>query len=532
MRSLDFVAVTLVLITSQFGRCVGDSHTNCGLVELLYMSHDPRVYLIFARAHNRLQPINWLPPHLLARIFTVGADESRRFRPRVAWYSAFQDRVSHVCSHWRYVAILTPALWAYIDVTRPPPHKLASLYIMRTGPTSLLDINIEMRTRYLDRLSVCVHAWRDQVTQISKVFEFLVALGARMHRWRSLAICAKRPEPLFKAIGMINAHAAPALRFLRLRWKIGRFTGLNEEIESEECIRALHQSRFFSSLSPSLHSVDLISVPWYFVLTQPSLFRGLTKLSLTAACSVRLFSGFGNLLLSNPRLETLSIASGFAKPADWDFDFKPAIVRMTSLRWLAISTSTHINWVLCVTQSIDAPLLQKLALSSRSECDPKMADLVRYIATGNASSDNFAIGNSDLATKPIYPSLRELDISEFRITYYNLKYLLSALPSVSRIAMSADQAEVLGEEPWVLPNLAYLDFPGVPYSLLGNLLQLREEAGVPIKAVDLLLNCWEDEVVDELPATVDLEEHWQPDPEQDWDDSDPEDSRKVNVITL
>ncbi|ETW77498.1 hypothetical protein HETIRDRAFT_421621 [Heterobasidion irregulare TC 32-1] len=62
---------------------------------------------------NRLPPVSRLPPELLVSIFSLlAADEAPtvRYRISLGWIV-----VSHVCSHWRRVALDSPVLWANIN---------------------------------------------------------------------------------------------------------------------------------------------------------------------------------------------------------------------------------------------------------------------------------------------------------------------------------------------------------------------------------------------------------------------------------
>jgi hypothetical protein len=66
------------------------------------------------RERNAKSGINTLPPELLARIFclaqTEGVDYLYWNRPSILRYYFF----THVCSHWRQIAVSTPSLWSNI----------------------------------------------------------------------------------------------------------------------------------------------------------------------------------------------------------------------------------------------------------------------------------------------------------------------------------------------------------------------------------------------------------------------------------
>lgn len=63
---------------------------------------------------NTLAPISCLPPEILCEIFTFTARviHTRAFDPR--WIGS----MTHVCQHWRDVALACPSLWVYIFMDR------------------------------------------------------------------------------------------------------------------------------------------------------------------------------------------------------------------------------------------------------------------------------------------------------------------------------------------------------------------------------------------------------------------------------
>ncbi|KAI0277169.1 hypothetical protein BGY98DRAFT_901925, partial [Russula aff. rugulosa BPL654] len=64
---------------------------------------------------NTLVPISGLPPEILARVFHVLVHEEPPFsrRRNLGWI-----RVTHVCRHWRQVALDDSSLWARISGTQ------------------------------------------------------------------------------------------------------------------------------------------------------------------------------------------------------------------------------------------------------------------------------------------------------------------------------------------------------------------------------------------------------------------------------
>ncbi|KAF8066613.1 hypothetical protein FPV67DRAFT_1781145 [Lyophyllum atratum] len=65
------------------------------------------------RRHNELSVIFRLPPEILATVFRCTIEPSE-LEYRLRWF-----RVSHVCSHWRRVALECPSLWSDIPFSCP-----------------------------------------------------------------------------------------------------------------------------------------------------------------------------------------------------------------------------------------------------------------------------------------------------------------------------------------------------------------------------------------------------------------------------
>ncbi|RDB25738.1 hypothetical protein Hypma_006084 [Hypsizygus marmoreus] len=66
---------------------------------------------VLKRQRNAIAPISKLPPETLCNIFQHVRDADREQSPGcINW-----ARVSHVCAHWREIAINFPSLWTYIE---------------------------------------------------------------------------------------------------------------------------------------------------------------------------------------------------------------------------------------------------------------------------------------------------------------------------------------------------------------------------------------------------------------------------------
>ncbi|KAF6756718.1 hypothetical protein DFP72DRAFT_963897 [Ephemerocybe angulata] len=77
--------------------------------------------------HNSLSPINRLPPEVLSDIIIQGSSQSRK--ESLLWI-----RLSHICKHWREVALDCASLWSDISFQNPT---LTSVMLSRTKSAPL-----------------------------------------------------------------------------------------------------------------------------------------------------------------------------------------------------------------------------------------------------------------------------------------------------------------------------------------------------------------------------------------------------------
>ncbi|KAF8066615.1 hypothetical protein FPV67DRAFT_1495705 [Lyophyllum atratum] len=111
------------------------------------------------RRYNELSLISRLPPELLATIFMCTIGWSELDRSRVPWFC-----VSHVCSHWRRVALETPSLWSDIPLNCPRWAK----EMMARSKMSPLTITV-MCGYYTRRSTAAVRAALSQLSRIRKL---------------------------------------------------------------------------------------------------------------------------------------------------------------------------------------------------------------------------------------------------------------------------------------------------------------------------------------------------------------------------
>lgn len=429
-----------------------------------------------------------------------------------------------VCSHWRNVAINSPALWTYIYISKPPTldgqHVL--LYLARSGPTTPLVIDIEMRTYYLSDLAD--DSLEEQVNSARETFDFLVAHGGTTERWDSFIFCAKLPSVLFEAVRFLNTKSAPSLRFLSLWWK----TRMDSDAEDQEheCLSrsdlSVQDRTVSGSKMPLLRNLDLNALPIFYEAKHSSqLATSLTRLKLVASLNPYPLPKLHALLSSNLQLESLTLSAGLA--TSFDSELTTPRIHLPFLRSLSLDFKSCSRWAWGIIDMVDAPGVEHLHLSLAPDSET-IVELVNHMTIGVSknrftSVEQAILNGQPIPYKPIYPSLRHLIIESNSAFPDTFRTVLSIFPTVTHASLPDAELRLLRTAPWVFPNLECIS-TGIP-SMLCSVLHLREEAGLPVKKVEISRgSLW----AYDWPGSVEVVERRVPSPiadsdiDDDWDD--------------
>ncbi|KAF8604075.1 hypothetical protein BDV93DRAFT_522884 [Ceratobasidium sp. AG-I] len=440
------------------------------------------------QADNAKQPINSLPSELLSRIFAVGDEEQRSERLKNTRYSGLQDIAIQVCRHWRNVAIDSPALWTYIHISKAPSlgGKHVLLYLARSGPTTPLVIDIEMRTRYLHSLADVT--LEKEVNSAREILDFLVSHGATTDRWSALFFCAKTSSVLFEVVSFLNAKSAPALQLLSLWWK--SWMAFDSDAQEHDSLSrpalSVWDRTIFSSQVPQLRSLDLNMLPiFYEVNHSPPLITSLTHLKLIASLNPYPLPKLHALLSSNLQLQSLTLSAGLT--GRFDSELTTSRIHLPFLRSFSLDFKSCWRWAWGIIDMIDAPTVEHLhlALSLDSEM---IVELVNRMTTG-VSKDRFAsisqalFDGQSIPYRSIYPLLRHLVIESNSAIPDMFKPLLAIFPTITRVSLPDLALPLLAAAPWVLPNLEYISTE-MP-SVLSSVLHSRARAGFFVKKIEI-----------------------------------------------
>ncbi|QRW16749.1 F-box-like protein [Rhizoctonia solani] len=398
--------------------------------------------------------INRLPPEILADIFFIGTDCDRGIWGSEPQIIGFQHTASHVCSHWRDVAISTPKLWNFIHIFGLP-NEYTALYIARAGNT-LLDVLVDMfklvpfpNFPYNSSLST---------KPTIKILQFLTRHGAGANRWRSLLVRFPESDLLPMFIGYLNNNSPAYLRLLHFECASWSF---NQTDDTDQLI-----------LADDLEDIVRIN-PSHFLLG--SSFQD---------CASPYSTGLTGLLRSNPQLESLSLQSGdFYRPNIQDHSTIQPVL-LSALRSLYISAVDNATWVIHVLSTIKAPNLTQLTIQSFNRCvfgGNAREELVSYLAYG--SNTSIGSGNWDSTYAPAYPSLKSFNTFHFPCRKKEFTDLMKSMPQITHLIARRKQAEWLSEAPWMVPTLELLEVPHICIDGAMKILRLRAEASTPIQSI-------------------------------------------------
>ncbi|KAG6903426.1 hypothetical protein C0995_005449 [Termitomyces sp. Mi166 len=405
------------------------------------------------RLINQAKPINTLPPEILCQIFEAARHSTCDFRP---WDLLDQRKllpitVSQVSRYWREVALNSPLLWSYIDISPPWSFNTICLALSR-AQTCPLTINLTIPSIAFGNLLA-----PSVINASANILCDLIA--PCIPRCRKLVIKGDfcQLEPLFIAIiQTIHSSPAPLLKQLVIHpTSVGHLISKNQLCTFIQGIPVLSHLRVTSAMVPTLPSLNT-----------------LTALHLTAADrrSITL-AEFSALSISSPYLDTLAIYDN-AICGPWPPE---ATIDFPSLRSLRIYGSfMSVSDLLRVVQ---APLLEDLVIAPFA-----MNDLAEYREHISHSPPKFT-GLKSITLSPVSTSgFAQLEEAAECFPTVELVMIPNIHPDSFRDVFTGDNTNV------VWPNLKVLALRNVDCKNVEKLLavvEFIEAAGRPLETLYL-----------------------------------------------
>ncbi|KAL0566065.1 hypothetical protein V5O48_015953, partial [Marasmius crinis-equi] len=272
----------------------------------------------------------------------------------------FQMLVSHVCKHWREVALETPTLWTSMNFCFGSSIESAKVWVERSKSQPLeitIDCSLpdefevsetdsEDEDEDVDQVMVDGTTNQDQdqtpktepdppILSTNQILEFLTIITPHVDRWRSFRLVASHYNRIYPVLEKLaECPSASSLESLELYHHDD-----NDEYEFFPETEYKKGLLLFHGHAPKLRSVSFwgVHIDWDASL---SFLQGLHDIELAYhANDVRpSFRSFAKMIEASPELETLSLStSGPAPEEDDDQDKKwTGTIEIPSLKELVL----------------------------------------------------------------------------------------------------------------------------------------------------------------------------------------------------
>ncbi|KAG6811824.1 hypothetical protein H0H92_005684 [Tricholoma furcatifolium] len=458
------MTVSLRSAPSSFDDCTTKTAAHLSAVPQGDMvSHVPavkraRLSTLYQRLHsfNQATPIGSLPPEILCYIFELAHLKAGNFRP---WHHPDQRRpvpftVSQVSGHWREVALNSPLLWSYVDISPPWSFTSICLALCRTKDCPL-TINLTITDIAFGSLLTpsVINASASVLCGI---------LAPHIPRCRKLIVKGDftQLEHLFTSL-MKTLHNSPTPFLEQL---VFLPTGVRHTLAKLQPYSLGHEA-------PLAH----LRVTTGMVQSLP--FVGdLTSLHLATGDRTALeLSDFTAIASSCPRLATLAIFDE-AVYGPWPLE---ALVDFPSLRSLQIYGS--FMSVSDLLRVVEAPLLEDLVIAPFTRDD--LADYYQYTRHREVEG-----------LDPKFATLRSITLSPVNSSCFALTEAAECFPDVELVMIPNIHADsfrdIFTDEcaELVWPNLQGLALRNIDLQSMERLLSVitfRETSGNPLKTLYL-----------------------------------------------
>ncbi|KAJ3570297.1 hypothetical protein NP233_g4505 [Leucocoprinus birnbaumii] len=150
---------------------------------------------------NQASPpmIDVLPPEILSAVFAL-LRQTRRYRQLLP----FQVQLSHVCRHWRQVALSTPQLWSTISIFSSESQLCTNEWLTRSC-TVPLDVRLDLYKA--DCRGVLTPGW---------IGDNLSLIAQNADRIRSLFLITVKEVNVYHTLELFRQADAPLLERLRV----------------------------------------------------------------------------------------------------------------------------------------------------------------------------------------------------------------------------------------------------------------------------------------------------------------------------
>ncbi|KAI0713414.1 hypothetical protein C8Q76DRAFT_857263 [Earliella scabrosa] len=297
------------------------------------------------RRTNASLLVNSLPPELLAHIFATVATGS-------AWNNAHIVRATHVCWHWRTIAIQNPSLWTRLVIHRSVHTDAIAEFLRRSGTMPL-------------SFTVRVENVAGSPGGMNCILQFVIP---NIHRVRALHISIARGlgSTFYSCLASLHSPA-PILEVFSVTiigvlsvWP--RTAGPTQALERP----------LFGGTAPSLRTLTIAEVrPTDLPVLSPDTFNAnITTLKLVYNNNLPDLKRLHSLLAACPHLEVLDVTGNYPAPPPED----------PTVHVLALPPSTRIVSLSSPTPHTIRALLSSLSLPPTCTIQVRISSAVRVNA--------------------------------------------------------------------------------------------------------------------------------------------------------
>jgi hypothetical protein len=490
---------------------------------------------------NALSPISSLPPEVFAAIFSLLCPLSPDRNPD---RHLARLRVSHVCHHWREIALNHPLLWSYVDFTDLglagateilDRAKSAPLYLEARVPDRSWDdvryttFRKEVQTRipYVYHLSIgagifYLHPTLEEFVSPAPTLESLSLFSRGGYRTRTTGDHIAVPATLFNG-------SAPRLSRLKLRnceisWQSPLLKGLRYlEFLSPPAKARPKLTAWLDALGEmpqlktlALHSFSLIAPPFPFGVERAATLPSLTHLEIFSsprACALVLAH------LDLPALTTLCVTAHSRYPNN---DNMQVLLPYVAQHAHGPQDTQPLQSVLLLSDGNRADILAWHVPDINTRVQDPSTFLTETpptrVALSFTSREWFSadirlkVIDAAMAALPL-DRLTTLIVQDFttppekqfwfrHLPQWPLLRHVQLVPTVERGFKEMLLDDNGGRESPLLPSLAELVLVGVPSEDWTSALMKRVEQGVPLELLDPRMCAPRGSVARQLPSEI------------------------------
>ncbi|KAG7088466.1 hypothetical protein E1B28_012455 [Marasmius oreades] len=429
----------------------------------------------------------------------------------------FQMLVSHVCKHWREVALETPTLWTSMSFCYGSSIDSAKTWVERSKNQPLeIDIDCSLPEdepilRHEDGFSddelVEDYEHEDEggdhpntaqtqtsedlpIPSKSQIAEFLNVVMPHVNRWQSFRLTASHYDRIFLVLERLSqCQSAPALELLEL-------SNHDDQEDYETFPQPEYKQGFllFNGNAPNLKFVRFwgVHLDWDASL---SFMKGLREIELAYHTNdVRpSFGTFANMVTASPDLETLSLATSgpMRSSPESPWPETQRTIEIPSLKELVLAQHEQ-EYIMNLLSLLSTPNVVSLNLDFDSQDFTELAMLLaKPLHDRRAGSLLSGLQQLKISGMPCNTKAREAMLEQL----VNLKIInlnccdeeeVEFFDLIKKMKPSPDgNYETPGPSVLYCPNLISIYTTGIDGKQMKAFIEARRQGGVPVKRVGM-----------------------------------------------